>query len=393
MRRSIASVAVFTVCVLVTSFDAPLGAQQPAPPWLAPYREPAARLIGEELGSTFAWNRLALLTDTIGNRLSGTPQLDAGDRLGRRPDARATASRTCTPKRRWCRGGFAARNRPPSSSRRRIGWRCSGLAAASRTPPGGVEAPVLSVRSFEDLEAHAADGPRPDRPVQRAVCELWRNGPLPCRGRVARRRLRRGRGARPSVGPRVCGPRTPARCSTPANAPKIPAAAIAVEDADRIQRMIERGSRVVVRLQMEAHFEPDVESANVVGEIRGREKPDEIVVVERPPRLVGRRRRRDRRWRRVRRHVGGAAADEEAEPAAAPDRARRVVDERGERRPRRPGVPRRARGRAAQPRADARVGRRRVPAARDSGSRGSDAARGDREARSRRCSRHRGRPD
>ena len=30
---------------------------------------------------------------------------------------------------------------------------------------------------------------------------------------------------------------------------------------------------------MEAHFLPDAESANVVGEIRGREQPDEIVVV------------------------------------------------------------------------------------------------------------------
>src|SRR5579872_6051160 len=40
------------------------------------YREPAARLIGEAVGSTFAWDRLAVLTDTIGNRLSGTPALD-----------------------------------------------------------------------------------------------------------------------------------------------------------------------------------------------------------------------------------------------------------------------------------------------------------------------------
>src|SRR6267154_4272888 len=63
------------------------------------------------------------------------------------------------------------------------------------------------------------------------------------------------------------------------DAPKIPAAAIATEDADRIQRLVDRGSRVVVRLKMEAHAEPDVESANVIGEIRGREKPDEIVVV------------------------------------------------------------------------------------------------------------------
>ena len=30
---------------------------------------------------------------------------------------------------------------------------------------------------------------------------------------------------------------------------------------------------------MDAHIEPDVASANVVGELRGREKPEEIVVV------------------------------------------------------------------------------------------------------------------
>jgi carboxypeptidase Q len=64
-----------------------------------------------------------------------------------------------------------------------------------------------------------------------------------------------------------------------ADAPKIPAAAITTEDADRVQRMSDRGTRVVVRLKMEAHVEPDAVSANVIGEIRGREKPDEIVVV------------------------------------------------------------------------------------------------------------------
>ena len=63
------------------------------------------------------------------------------------------------------------------------------------------------------------------------------------------------------------------------DAPRIPAAAITTEDADRLQRMADRGGRVVVRLQMEAHVEPDVESANVIGELRGRERPDELVVI------------------------------------------------------------------------------------------------------------------
>jgi carboxypeptidase Q len=63
------------------------------------------------------------------------------------------------------------------------------------------------------------------------------------------------------------------------DAPKIPAAAISTEDADMLQRMSDRGTRIVLQLKMEAHTEPDVPSANVVAELRGRELPDEYVVI------------------------------------------------------------------------------------------------------------------
>jgi len=46
------------------------------PAWLEAYRPAASRLVGEAVSSTFAWDRLAVLTDTIGNRLSGSPALD-----------------------------------------------------------------------------------------------------------------------------------------------------------------------------------------------------------------------------------------------------------------------------------------------------------------------------
>jgi carboxypeptidase Q len=61
--------------------------------------------------------------------------------------------------------------------------------------------------------------------------------------------------------------------------PKIPSAAITTEDADRFQRLRERGTRIVLRLNMQATTLPDAQSANVVGEIRGRESPDEIVLI------------------------------------------------------------------------------------------------------------------
>ena len=43
--------------------------------------------------------------------------------------------------------------------------------------------------------------------------------------------------------------------------------------------MHDRGTRVRVRLKMDAHFLPDADSFNVVGELRGREQPEEVVVV------------------------------------------------------------------------------------------------------------------
>src|SRR5207253_1751350 len=61
--------------------------------------------------------------------------------------------------------------------------------------------------------------------------------------------------------------------------PKIPSAAVSVEDAIWIHRLTQSGQRVRVHLAMEAHTEPDADSADVMGEIIGREKPDEVVVI------------------------------------------------------------------------------------------------------------------
>jgi carboxypeptidase Q len=61
--------------------------------------------------------------------------------------------------------------------------------------------------------------------------------------------------------------------------PKIPAAAISVEDAALIWRLYSQGISVQVHLEMSAHMEPDADSADVIGEIPGGELPDEVVVM------------------------------------------------------------------------------------------------------------------
>src|SRR5438128_1649710 len=248
------------------------------PSWLDSYREPASRLIGEAVGSTFVWDRLSVLTDTIGNRLSGTPALDraiqwAVAEMTRDGLENVHTERVMVPK--WVRGVESAEIVEPA----RHAIVMLGLGDSVATSGDGVQAEVLVVHNFEELDAKA--------PSARGRIVFF-NAAFTNYGETVRfRSAGPSRAARlgavamlvRAVGP--SGLRTPhtGALQYASDAPKIPAAAITTEDADRLQRMADRGSRIVVRLKMEAHFEADAESANVIGEIHGREKPDEIVVV------------------------------------------------------------------------------------------------------------------
>lgn len=61
--------------------------------------------------------------------------------------------------------------------------------------------------------------------------------------------------------------------------PRIPAAALSNPDADLLEAQIATGKPVLFRLKLGARYLPDAQSANVIGEIRGREKPEEIVLL------------------------------------------------------------------------------------------------------------------
>src|SRR5207249_5188132 len=60
---------------------------------------------------------------------------------------------------------------------------------------------------------------------------------------------------------------------------RIPAAAVSVEDAEMMQRMQDRGERIEVRLTMGARTLAPARSHNVVAEIRGSVRPDEVIVM------------------------------------------------------------------------------------------------------------------
>jgi carboxypeptidase Q len=264
--------------LLVLAFLPSSAAADSTPAWLDAYRPRAARLIAEATRDDFAWQRLAVLTDTVGHRLSGSPQLDraiawAVAELKRDGLENVHTEKVMVPK--WVRGSESAEIVEPA--RRPLAM--LGLGGSVATPREGIEAGVLVVHGFEELEAHAAHAK--GRIVLLNVAFTTYGETVRYRVRGASRAARHGAVAVlvRSIGPD--GLRLPhtGELAYEPGAPRIPAAAISSEDADALDRMTARGDRVTVRLRMEAHFEPDAESANVVAEIRGRERPEEIVVV------------------------------------------------------------------------------------------------------------------
>jgi carboxypeptidase Q len=255
-----------------------VSAQTPSHLWLAPLREDASRLLKAATADDFAWQRLAELTDDYGNRLSGSENYArAVDWAVKTMKAdgleNVRTERVMVP--RWVRGRETAEIVDPP----RHAVPILGLGGSAPTPPAGLEADVLVVTSFDDLRIKGADA--------RGRIVLFN---VPYNGYSETVTYRTG-GARSaaqygavgvlvrSVGPLGLRTTHTGSVSYPPGLPHIPAAAVSAEDANRIARLTARGRPVRVRLVMESRHEPDVESANVVGEIRGREKPNEIVLL------------------------------------------------------------------------------------------------------------------
>jgi len=120
------------------------------------YKTVADRLISAALVDSSAWDRLALLTDKFGNRIAGSQALESAidwiiaemkrDGLQNVHGEPVTVSH-------WVRGAESATLLKPRQQRLHM----IGLGLSVGTPSGGITAPVLVVKSFDDLHAHAAE--------------------------------------------------------------------------------------------------------------------------------------------------------------------------------------------------------------------------------------------
>ena len=245
----------------------------------AEYREVAGRLIGAALVDTSGWEKLTHLTTRIGNRLSGTPALErAVEWVAQQMKSDGLENVRTQPVKvpRWSRGSESAHIVSPVQ--RPLGM--LGLGGSIGTPKEGIIASVVVVSTFDELERLGADKVKGKIVLYDMAWQGYgqtvryrRNGASQAAKLGAVAALVR------SVTPRsLYTPHTGAMNYEP-TAPQIPTAAITVEDAAWIHRATQMGDDVRVRLVMEAATLPDADSANVIGEISGRERPDEVVVL------------------------------------------------------------------------------------------------------------------
>jgi carboxypeptidase Q len=264
---------IFSAAVATVS----VGAQSPHS-WLTLLRPNADRLIRAATADDFAWRRLSELTDTYGARLSGSKNLARSIEWAiqmMKADGLENVRAEPVMVPHWVRGREEAEIIDPP----RHALSILGLGGSAPTPPAGIEAEVLVVTNFDDLRSRAGEA--------RGKIVLFNvsyNGyaeTVTYRNSGARAAAQQGAVAVlvRSIGPTGLRTTHTGSVSYVPEVEAIPAAAVAAEDANRLARLARSGRPVRVRLVLEGRVESDAESANVVGEIIGRERPNEIVLL------------------------------------------------------------------------------------------------------------------
>ncbi len=122
--------------------------------WLGTYREPAARIIATATANDDAWQRLALMTDTFGPRLSGSPALEAALQWAaaemKKDFDEVRLEPVMVP--HWVRGSESLEIVTPHPGSLVM----LGLGNSAGTGGAPIDAEVLVVRSFADLDVNAA---------------------------------------------------------------------------------------------------------------------------------------------------------------------------------------------------------------------------------------------
>jgi Zn-dependent M28 family amino/carboxypeptidase len=241
----------------------------------------ATALRDKALTDTTAWDVVESLTTEVGARPVGSAAAararDWGlAKLKALGFENVHAEAFTTPA--WSRGAEAAEVIGPWPQKLHI----LGLGRSAPTPPGGVTAPIAFFHTYRELLDQAPGSlagkiavvtekmtRTQDGSGYGAINAMRTQGPVEAAKRGAVGYLIRSLSTDDTRLPHAGS----------ANAGGIPAAALSTPDAELLDHMAARGRPVTVRLDMASTSRPDAPAWNVVGEIRGREAPDEVLVI------------------------------------------------------------------------------------------------------------------
>jgi len=247
-------------------------------------------LYDQVLTRSEGYDWLAYMTKKIGPRLSGTPQAAAAVEYTRQVmDSIGLDSVWLQPVMvpRWVRGErperVVAHGHPRFGT---VEVSCTALGFSGGTPSDGVEAEVVEVFSLDEVDALGEQLKGKvvffNRPMDPREVNVFRayGGAVDQRGSGPARAAKYG-----AIGALVRSMTTeiddvPHSGATvfPENGPVIPAIGISTLDAELLHDMIQAGT-VRVWIQADCHLMSPVMSHNVIGEIRGEEYPDEVILV------------------------------------------------------------------------------------------------------------------
>ncbi|KAL7307482.1 hypothetical protein TKK_0000661 [Trichogramma kaykai] len=238
-------------------------------------------IVNEAVNGSFrgvVWRELADFVDKFGSRLAGTRNLeDAIDHVLARSKEKKldNVHGEVVKVPHWIRGKESATLWKP----RKKDLAMLGLGYSVGTPPEGIRAKAIVVKSFAELQKRANEVPGRIVVYNQKFVSYGKTVQYRSRGASEAAKLGAVAALVRSVTPvSIYSPHT-GMMEYEEGWRKIPAACITLEDAAMLQRMADRGDELEISLRMEARLFPDLESRNVVAEVLGSDEPDKAVVV------------------------------------------------------------------------------------------------------------------
>ena len=241
------------------------------------YSDITSKIIARSLQDSNAYKRLSIMCDTYGPRLSGSKNLEqAIDWIvaTMKTDGFDTVYTEPVKVPHWVRGNESLTLNAPYQKNMSV----LGLGGTIATGPAGITGEVITVSSFDELIKRSKE-------VKGKIVLF--NVPFTKYGETVRYRVNgASEAAKHGAIASLVRSIGPASMYTPHtggmryadDVKKIPHAAISLEDAEMLSRQCGLGLKPTVTLKLEGKFLPDANSRNVIAEIRGSEKPEEIVV-------------------------------------------------------------------------------------------------------------------